>query len=86
MLAHAGAQTVPMEQSFICRWFLQLNTKLFNVKTHYRKVSITFVATVLLGKFSKDVLTALIPSELGILVYKHPGILNMSYLVFFLLC
>ena len=31
---------------------------------------ITFAATVLLGKFSKDVLTALIPTELGVLVYK----------------
>ena len=31
---------------------------------------ITFVATVLTGKFSGDVLTALIPSEFGILVYK----------------
>ena len=31
---------------------------------------ITFVAIVLLGKFSKDVLTALIHSKLGILVYN----------------
>ena len=43
---------------------------------------ITFVATVFLGRFSKDFLTALIPSELGILLCKdliRPGILNMSY-------
>ena len=31
---------------------------------------ITFVATVLLGRISKDVLAAFIPSELRILVYK----------------
>ena len=35
-----------------------------------RKVVITLVATVLVRRFSKDVLTALITSELGILVYK----------------
>ena len=50
--------------------FSQLNAKLFNIKINDRKVMITFVATVLLGKFSKDVLTALIPSDFGILVYK----------------
>ena len=48
---------------------MQLNLKLFNVKINDRKVAIAFVATVLLGKFSKDVLTALIPFEWGILVY-----------------
>ena len=47
-----------------------MNTKLGNVKIHDRKLVITFVAIVLLGKFSKDVLTALIHSELGILAYK----------------
>ena len=31
---------------------------------------ITFVATALLGKFFKDVFTALIPAEFRILVYK----------------
>ena len=35
-----------------------------------REVVITFLATGLLGKLSKDILTTLIPSELGILVYK----------------
>ena len=54
--------------TFICKEFLQLNTKLFNAKNNDKIVMITFVATVLLGKFSKDVLTALILSELGILV------------------
>ena len=33
-----------------------------------KKVVITFEAFVPLGEFSKDVLTALIPSELGMLV------------------
>ena len=35
-----------------------------------REVVITFLATVLLGELSKDILTTLIPSELGLLVYK----------------
>ena len=70
MLAYPNAQIVPMAQTFICKLFLQLNTRLFNVRINDRKVVITFVATVLQGKFSQDVLTALIPSELGILVYK----------------
>ena len=43
---------------------------MFNSKINDRKVVITFVATVLLGKFHEDVLTALIPSELEILEYK----------------
>ena len=60
-----------MEQPFISKLLLQLNAKLFNVKINDIKIVITFVATVLLGKFSKDVLTALILSELGILVYKY---------------
>ena len=45
-------------------------------KINDRKVAIAFVATVLLGKFSKDVLTALIPFEWGILVYND---LTYSY-------
>ena len=49
---------------------MQLNSKLFDVKTNDRIVVITLVATVLLGKFPKDVLTALIPLELEILVHK----------------
>ena len=63
MLVCAGAQIVSITQPFICKQFLQLNLKLFNVKINDRKVAIAFVATVLLGKFSKDVLTALIPFE-----------------------
>ena len=31
---------------------------------------ITFIASTLLGKFSRDVLAALIPSAFGIIVYK----------------
>ena len=58
---------------------MQLNTNVFNVKINDRKVVITFVATVLLGKFSKDVLTALIPSELGILVYKDLTFRDAKY-------
>ena len=61
MLAYAGGQIVPMAQPFSLQIVLQLNT-------NYRKVVINFVATFLLGKFSKDVLTALIRSELGIFV------------------
>ena len=72
MLAYAGAQIVPMAELFICKYLLQLNTKLFNFRINDRKLVVTFVATVLLGKFSKDILTALIPSELRILVYKDP--------------
>ena len=37
MLAYAGAQIVIMAQPFICKSFLQLNTKLFNVKINDRK-------------------------------------------------
>ena len=70
MLAYAGAKIVPMAKLFICKYLLQLNTKLFNFRINDRKLVVTFVATVLLGKFSKDILTALIPSELRILVYK----------------
>ena len=47
--------------NLFCNQFLQLNTKLFSIKISDRKVGITFVATVLLGKLSKDVFTALKP-------------------------
>ena len=49
---------------------------------------ITFVATVLFGKFSKDVFTALIPSEFGILVYKDLASRDTKYELsgIFLLC
>ena len=49
---------------------MHLKTKLFNVKINNRKAVINFVVTILLGKFSKVVLRALIPSKLGILIYK----------------
>ena len=62
MLAFGGAQIVPMAQPSICKHFLQLNTKLFDVKINDRKAVITFVATVLLGKFSGDILAVLISS------------------------
>ena len=47
-----------------------MNTKLFNVKINIRKIVITFLLAVLLGKYSKDLLTTLILLELGILAYK----------------
>ena len=50
---------------------------------------ITFVDIVLLGKFSKDVLTALITSELGILGYKDLTSRDTKYElpgIFFLFC
>ena len=72
-------QIFPIAQPFICKYFLKLNTKLFNVKINDRKILITFVATVLLGKFSKNVLTALIPLELEILVYKDLTFRNTKY-------
>ena len=67
LLAYASTQIVPMVQPFICNQFWQLETKLFNIKIIDRKLVISFVATVLLEKFSKNFL---VPSELGILVYK----------------
>ena len=47
-----------------------MNTKLFKVRFNDRKVVITFVAIVFLGKLSSGVFTAFIPSEFGIFVYK----------------
>ena len=47
-----------------------MNTKLFKVRFNDRKVVITFVAVVVLGKLSSDIFTAFIPSEFGIFVYK----------------
>ena len=68
---------------FICMLFLQFNTKLFIVRINDRKVVITFVATVFLGKFS--VLSSL--QNLGYLYAKtlYLVILGMNYLVLFLL-
>ena len=70
ILAYAGAQIVRMAQRFICKSILEWNTKMFNVQINDRKVVITFVAPILLAKFSKDILTLLIPTESGILTYK----------------
>ena len=56
-----------------------MNTKLLNFKINDRKVVIIFVATVLLGKFSNNVLTALIPSELEILVCKDLSSRDTKY-------
>ena len=64
-----------------------MNTKLFKVRFNDRKVVITFVAIVFLGKLSSGVFTAFITSEFGIFVYfryLHLAILGMNYLVPFL--
>ena len=71
MLAYTGAPIVLTAQYFIYKQFLQLNTNLFNAKNKDREVVITFLATVLLVQFSKDVLTAFLPTELEILVPKY---------------
>ena len=67
LLAYAGTQNAPIAQPFNCKYLLQLNTIVYH-QNDDRKVVITFVATVLLGRFSKDALTALIASKLEILV------------------
>ena len=86
MLAYTGAPIVLTAQYFIYKQFLQLNTNLFNAKNKDREVVITFLATVLLVRFSKDVLTAFLPSELEIFVHKYTKEILNSYLVFFLFC
>ena len=70
MFAYEGAQIVPMAQSFICKKFRQLKTKLFSVNINAKNVVITFFETVPLEYFSKDVLIDLIPSAFEILVYN----------------
>ena len=67
------------DQKNLCiyKLLLQLNTKLFSVNINDRKVVITFAASVLPRKFSKDVMIALIPSEL--LVYKDLTFRNTKY-------
>ena len=65
MLAYAGARIFPWCNILFVHSFFRRQNCLTS-KINDRKVVITFVATVLLGKFFKDVLTALIPSELGI--------------------
>ena len=66
-----GCTDCSMAQPFICKWFLQLEIKLFGVSINSQNVVITFVEAVRLEYFSNDVLTDLIPSALGILVYNH---------------
>ena len=71
MFAFDGVQIVPMVQPFFCKQFLQLKIKLLNVSIKARNVVVTFVEAVHLEQFSKDVLTDLIPSTFGMLVYKE---------------
>ena len=49
---------------------MQLKTKLFSVSISANNVAITFVEAVRLKCFSKDILTDLILSAFGILVYN----------------
>ena len=70
MLTYYSMQSFRIVQPFICKLFLQLNTKSFNVKINNRKVVSTSVAIAVLGKLAIDVLTALITSEFGVLLYK----------------
>ena len=70
MFAYEGAQIVPMAQPFICKEFLESKIKLFGASINAKNVVITFVEAVRLEYFSKNVLTDLIPSEFGILVYN----------------
>ena len=71
MFVYEGAKIVPMVQSFICKQFLQLKIKLFNVSINAKNVVTTFVEAVCLQCFSKYILTDLIPSAFGILVYNE---------------
>ena len=48
-----------------------MKIKLFSVSINAKNVVITFVEAVRLEYFSKDVLTDLIPSAFGILVYNN---------------
>ena len=44
---------------------------MFNVRINDRKVAVTFVTLLFLGKLLSDVFTAFILSEFGIFVYKY---------------
>ena len=61
---------VSIAQLFVCRQFLELNIKLFNVRMRDKSVVITFVATVRFGRLSRDFFPAFIPSAFGMLVYN----------------
>ena len=63
-----SAQMVPIAEPFVCRYFIELNIKLFNVRMRAKNVVITFAVTVCFGWSSRDFLTAFIPSAFGILV------------------
>ena len=67
MFAYVGADFVPIAHPFICKKFVQLNIKLFNVNINFIKL-ITFA-----GRFFRfsGVSTALTPSLLGILVQSE---------------
>ena len=59
--------------------------KLLNARINDRKIVITFLAIVFLGKSSSDLFTAFIASELGIFVYKDFKSRDAWYYVQFLL-
>ena len=65
MFTYDGTHFVPMPHCFICKEFVQLNIKFFNVNINFRKLIITLV-----GRFFRFgvVSMALIPSLLGTLV------------------
>ena len=71
-----------MAQPFICKYFLHLKIKLLSASINAKNVVITFAEAVHLEYFSKDVLTDLIPSLLGILCIMifHPEKQGMSCL------
>ena len=62
---------VPIAQPFVCRYFIELNIKLFNVRMRAKNVVITFVATARFGWLSRYFFTAFVPSAFGMLVYKE---------------
>ena len=68
-MTHDGPHHVSMTHPFIGRQLLQLNTKLLNVDVNAKNVYTTRAATIRLGKFSKEVFTGCITSELRMLVY-----------------
>ena len=66
MFAYDGAHFVPMPHRFICKEFVQLNIKLFNVNINFRKLIITLVGRFF--RFGVVSMALLIPSLLGRLV------------------
>ena len=43
MCSYVGARFVPIAHPFVCKKFVQLNIKFFNVNINFRKLIITFV-------------------------------------------